>query len=98
MVARQLTFAAITSAYIGFWLYLFWPTIALAVEKRDLGNLGAPAVVIGLGCALAVLMPMSSDRPRSHRSLLLLALLAAAIAGLLVFIVLPALTPPCCPT
>jgi hypothetical protein len=85
MLPRQLTFAAITTAYIGFWLYLFWPTIALAVEKGDVGSLGAPAVIIGLVCAVAVLMPMSSDRPRSRRLPRLLALLATGSLGLLVY-------------
>jgi hypothetical protein len=66
-LARQLIFAAITTAFTCFWLYIFWPTIVMAVIGRDVSHLGVPAALIGLGCAVAVLMPMSPDPRRRRR-------------------------------
>jgi hypothetical protein len=58
---RQATFAVITAAYFGVWIVIFWPTIAMAVETRDVGSLRPLAILLGIGVAVALLLPMSGS-------------------------------------
>jgi hypothetical protein len=59
---RQAAFVVITATYFGLWIAIFWPTIATAVQARDIGSLRPLAIILGLGVAVALLLPMSGSR------------------------------------
>jgi hypothetical protein len=59
---RQATFAVITAAYVGFWIVIFWPSLFVAIQTGDVGSVRPLAIMLGLGVAVALLVPMPGSR------------------------------------
>jgi hypothetical protein len=74
---RQAAFVVITAAYFGVWIVIFWPTIVMAIQVGEIGSLGPLAIVLGLGVAVALLLPMSD--PLGGRRWVTIGLLALLV-------------------
>lgn len=84
--SRQIGFAVITTAYFGFWLWAFWPSIVFAAKASTLAGLQFLAFPIALGVAVALLMPLPEQSRWGWRRRLVFGALVALLLGLAAFV------------
>jgi hypothetical protein len=94
VTARNVAFVAITSAYIGFWIWVSWSWIVSAVHDGDYGRLITLAIPIAIGLVVAVLMPMPEQQGRgTWRWMFLLALVLIVVLAVIAFIGIALMVP-----